>query len=608
MKPKIKTFFSFRSHQNKDESGFTLIETIAGIAIFAILIVGVLSSYAALSTSVRVAREKTVLSSLAANYLEIMRNLPYSEVGTVNGNPSGSLADASNPIGTTIESVQYEIYYEVTYIDDPADGTILLGTDSAPNDYKQVKMFIEKLSTGTTTHFLTTVSPKGLEGLSNAGAILIKVYDASGQPIEGAEVHIENTSLTPDIILDRTTDSTGQVIEVALPASVNGYSISATKAGYSTDSTYPITVANPNPVKPDSTVVDGTVTQVSLFIDLVADLTVQTVDATCSAIAGVNVNVRGSKLIGTSPDVYKYDEDLTSSASGQIALNNIEWDTYIPVLQTGEPYTIYGTSPIQQITALPATSQEFTFVLGAATTNSLRVIVKDASTSAALEGATVRLHKNSTGSDSYATTGGSIWQQLSWVGGGGQTTFSDITRYSSDDGNVDVATAPTGLRLRVLGSNYVPSASLESSTFDTGAASDFTTITWEPTSQVPGTEVKFQVASNNDNLTWNFIGPDGTAGTYYSTPGTTLHASHASTQYIRYKAFLSTTDDSITPVLSNVGINYVSGCNTPGQVIFPGLTADNDYELEISLTGYTTQTVDPLTISGNQAHEIFLSP
>ncbi len=607
MKPKTNTFFNFRRPQNQDEFGFTLIETIAGIAIFAILIVGVLSSYAALSTSVRVAREKTVLSSLAANYLEIMRNLPYSEVGTINGNPSGSLADASNPIGTTIESVQYEIYYEVTYIDDPADGTIILGTDSAPNDYKQAKMFIKKLSTGTVTHFLTTVSPKGLEGLSNAGAILIKVYDASGQPISGAEVSIDNTILNPDILLDRTTDSTGQVIEVALPASVNGYHISATKAGYSTDSTYPITVANPNPTKPDSTVVDGTVTQVSLFIDLVADLTINTVNTTCVAENGVNVNIHGSKLIGTSPDVYKYDEDLTSSG-GQIELNDTEWDTYVPALQSGEPYTIYGTSPIQQITALPGTTQEFTFVLGPSTPHSLRVIVKDASTSAALEGATVHLHKNISGADDYATTGGSIWEQLSWEGGGGQSSFSDVTRYSNDDGNVDTATAPTGLRLKILGSDYVTSASLESSTFDTGAPSGFTTIIWEPTSQVPGTAVSFQVASNNDNATWNYIGPDGTAGTFYTTPGTSLHASHASTQYVRYKVYLSTTDDSITPVLSNVGINYVSGCNTPGQVVFPGLTADNDYELEISLSGYTTQTVDPLTISGNQAHEILLSP
>jgi len=213
------------------QQGFTLIETIAGVAVFSILIVGILSAYSALATSVKVAREKTVLSSLAANYLEVVRNLPYSEVGTINGNPSGTLADASNPMSVNIESALYEIYYEVTYVDDSADGTILLGTDTAPNDYKQIKLSIRKLATDTTTNFLTTIAPKGLEGLSNAGALLIRVIDANGQPLEGANVHIENTALNPDIILDRQTDSAGQVIEVALPESVNGYRIVVTKNG-----------------------------------------------------------------------------------------------------------------------------------------------------------------------------------------------------------------------------------------------------------------------------------------------------------------------------------------------------------------------------------------
>jgi hypothetical protein len=61
-------------------------------------------------------------------------------------------------------------------------------------------------------------------------------------------------------------------------------------------------------------------------------------------------------------------------------------------------------------------------------------------------------------------------------------------------------------------------------------------------------------------------------------------------------------------VLSNINLNYVSGCSTPGQVVFPGLNADSDYILEVSLTGYTTQTVDPLIIGGNQASEILLAP
>src|SRR4051812_46751163 len=104
--------------KQKLKKGFTLIEVVVGTAIAGLLIVGVLSSYQILAKNIKVARQQTILSSLTANYLEIVKNLPYSKVGTVNGNPTGTLADSANPISTTIEGQQFRIYYEVTYIDD----------------------------------------------------------------------------------------------------------------------------------------------------------------------------------------------------------------------------------------------------------------------------------------------------------------------------------------------------------------------------------------------------------------------------------------------------------------------------------------------------------
>ena len=59
----------------------------------------------------------------------------------------------------------------------------------------------------------------------------------------------------------------GNWIEVGLPPSVNGYHIVVTKPGYSTDQTYPITPQNPNPTKPDATIMSGQVTQVSIVTD-----------------------------------------------------------------------------------------------------------------------------------------------------------------------------------------------------------------------------------------------------------------------------------------------------------------------------------------------------
>ena len=601
--------FRFRI-KSKFPTGFTLMEAVVGVAIFAILLVGIIGVYTALTRAVKVSRERTVITALADNYLEIVRNLPYSQVGTVAGNPNGNLPDSPNPVTITMESTLYRIYYEITYVDDPADGTIAAGTDPAPNDYKDVKMFVENTATGVISYFLTTVSPQGLESMENAGALIVNVFDSQGQPVSGANVHIENLIINPNIIVNRSTDATGRWIEVGLPESVNGYHIVVSKAGYSSDQTYPITPQNPNPIKPDATIVNGEITEVSLFIDLLSNLTVRTLDQFCQPQSGVDVNIRGDKLIGTAPDVYKLNQDFTSAA-GQIVLNSIEWDTYTPTLLTGQNLFVRGTSPIQKITVLPGTSQVFTIILGNSTTDySLLVIVKDAATGTALEGANVHLIKGgSTPQDYFGTTGGSVWVQTDWTAGPGQGLIGSPDRYFVDDGNIDINSVPTGVRLNKIAGRYVASGWLESSTFDTGTVNtDYTTLTFEPQSQSPDTLIRFQVASNNDMLTWDYLGPDGTPGTYYTVSGTTLNPIHDNDRYIRYKVYLDTTDDKKTPVITSMNINYVSGCSTPGQAFFPDLTVGNNYDLEVTLAGYQDFTVNSLDITTHNVLEVLMSP
>jgi len=102
---------------------------------------------------------------------------------------------------------------------------------------------------------------------------------------------------------------------------------------------------------------------------------------------------------------------------------------------------------------------------------------------------------------------------------------------------------------------YYPSGTLESSSHDCGHAADFGNISWD--SQTPGsTELKFQIATNNDNSTWNFVGPDGNPATYYETSGTDIWSGNDGNRYIRYKAYLRTTDPDQTPELEEVRITY----------------------------------------------------
>lgn len=583
------------------QKGVTLVEIVVCVGIFAILSVSVYGVFVSIINGITYYRERTIISFLSDQYLEIAKNVSYSDVGTLEGNPHGNLPDLSNPEVVDMSGNSYQIYYAVSYVDDPADGQVVYGTDFSPNDYKQVKLYVKNLNKNTINSFLTNISPRGLEGLEDGGALYIKVFDAVGQPVPGATVNISNTDITPNINLTRTTNSNGDWVEVSLPESANSYDIVVTKDGYSTDKTYSISESNPNPIKSDATISNGQVTQISFSIDKLSNLTINTLNRTCSPVSGIGVGVRGSKLIGL-PDIYKFEEEYASNSSGQIVLSNIEWDNYIPGL-IGSTYMIYGSSPIQETNIFPDTSQNFTIIIGPKTTNSLLVIVKDAATGNPIEGAEVILQQGMSSDSGF--TNGSIWSQQEWSGGPDQEDFTDITRYYQDDGGVSTNEIPSGLRLLKNGENYVASGTLTSSSFDTGTSqTSFTTLNWQPTSQDPSTEIKFQIATNNDNETWNYVGPDGTNQTYYTVPGTTINNAN-NNRYVRYKVFLSTFDDTKTPVLTSVNVNYISGCATPGQVMFTNL-AFGTAQVTVNMSGYQSQ-VAPVEIDGYNVLQVYLT-
>jgi hypothetical protein len=603
--------------------GFTIIELVISVAVFVLITSAFLGSFLVLTRNVKAAREKIILSNLSTYYLEIVRNMPYSQIGTQHGNPSGSLPDCGGvlpncPYATsqTIGGTIYKIYYKVIYIHDPADPAPI----SSPS-YKQVKMSVLNTATSQVTDFVTTVVPKGVITNPNTGALQVNVINAQGQPLPGISVEIRYPAISPYTLdLFDTTDSTGQVLEIGLPPAVNNYRVIASKAGYSTDQTYPITAQNPNPIHPDPTIVAGQVTQLTLSVDLLSTLNIKTLNQFCQPISGVGVNVKGAKLIGTptsmpTPDsLYKFNNNYTSPGNGIIALNNLEWDTYTPTLLSGQNYIIYGTSPIQKIDVLPGTSQTYSMILGTnSTSNSLLVIVKDAASGAPLENAAVHLQKGgSQPQDYYGTTGGSVWVQSDWTGGAGVAQWSTTTPnvYFQDNGNIDVNSAPTGVRLLKTSGRYTTATgTVESSTFDTGTnATNYTIISWRPSSQSASTTLAFQVAANNDNATWNYVGPDGTPNTYFAVPGTDIGPIIDNNRYVRYKAYLSTQDDKKTPVLTSINLNFVTGCFTPGQTMFTALTAGNNYNLTVSLAGYSDQVINSLTITANQTIEVLMSP
>lgn len=108
---------------------------------------------------------------------------------------------------------------------------------------------------------------------------------------------------------------------------------------------------------------------------------------------------------------------------------------------------------------------------------------------------------------------------------------------------------------------YSSSGSFTSASMDLGVAR-MNSLSWASTtpSGVGSDSIKFQLAANNDNSTWSYIGPDGTSGTYFTTNGTTVFPSslQGNLRYWRYKVFLSTADTTVSPTLDSVTFSYSS--------------------------------------------------
>lgn len=117
-----------------------------------------------------------------------------------------------------------------------------------------------------------------------------------------------------------------------------------------------------------------------------------------------------------------------------------------------------------------------------------------------------------------------------------------------------VATADTTKGLTVVYAGYRPSGTFESSTFDPASNVGYNYFTFTGTAP-SGTTLQFQIAANNTGSGWSYIGPDGTASTYY-TAGDSVPLSIVSNRYFRYKATMTTTNGQATPRLDDTGVNY----------------------------------------------------
>jgi hypothetical protein len=250
-----------------------------------------------------------------------------------------------------------------------------------------------------------------------------------------------------------------------------------------------------------------------------------------------------------------------------------------------------GTIPVSPFIVNPSSTIDARIVLTDYSAQSIIATVSDAATLSGIHGATVNL---SGGAFSETkTTGRSTFGESTWVGNG----FSNQSGFISGDavpGSVVLSGPP-----------YPTStvAWMESKTFDTGGeAASYYSLNWSPLTQ-PGLagpdSAKFQIATNNDGTTWNYVGPDGTSGSYYTSSGTAIPGAHSGQRYFRYKLYFSTADENTTPRIDEVNVGF-SGVCVPQYQAYWSDVPSGTYTATASAPGYQDATSSVVVTSGSQ--------
>lgn len=131
-----------------------------------------------------------------------------------------------------------------------------------------------------------------------------------------------------------------------------------------------------------------------------------------------------------------------------------------------------------------------------------------------------------------------------------------------------IITGDADTELKIIegfGGGTTATGSFESSTFDAGYSAAFNRF-WVSETEPSGTSVRYQmsvaapVAGSCDGVTFDFLGPDGTAATFFEESGAIPLLNSGNYQNpgrcFRYKVFLSSADPNISPQFSDITINY----------------------------------------------------
>ncbi len=364
------------NYKFKNKKGFTYIESVVFLFIFSLVVITFYQVFSLGTRYIVNSKNRLGAISVANEKMEIDRNLKYKDVGTVGGFISGNIPQTENVIEN---NQKYKVQTEVSYRDDPFDGTL----NGSPNDtdwedYKIVKVIVSwdnGAADRGNVFIVSQFSPPGLESVNATDGVLsinILLAEANGgnNGVAGFNVHIENSDL--GISEDRQTDSAGNITIIGLKQSIQKYKLTVSKTGYKTVTTfppYPITSFNPTDV--NATVIAGTINNESVEVYKIANLKISAVDYLDNPVSNVHFKLVGGRVLGTTNDqpplnVYEFNKVDTTGADGTKEYKSVGLGQYTLGLDSSEAkYSIVGMNQISP------------FNLVAGITNNIKIKVAD---------------------------------------------------------------------------------------------------------------------------------------------------------------------------------------------------------------------------------------
>ena len=244
-----RPFVRGRVRLHGDERGFTMVEVLAAILIFGILIGGIASMQSTTLNLIRNNRHRAVAANLASEEMDTVRSTAFE-----------NLAIGQAVTTRTIDSVDYTVTRESEWIPRNASAGACDAPSGSDPAYLRVNVFVTwPVMTGTApvdSHTIIT-PPVGTYD-EDTGHVAVRVLDRDAQPVGGVQIALSGTESASQF-----TNSDGCVFFAFLTP--GGYTATASAAGFVSDQ------GVASPVQPVS-VVQGAISSLLFAYDRAATL------------------------------------------------------------------------------------------------------------------------------------------------------------------------------------------------------------------------------------------------------------------------------------------------------------------------------------------------